>query len=76
MIQNVTTDVFAWDWLHDPNTMGKSDLIKMCMTLTGYIGGYAFFGPQQFESTYPQVTKAAASGQLFFAGEACSTTHA
>jgi len=54
-------DVFAWDWTHDPKTMGA----------------YAFFGPGEFvDGIYAQVCEPAAAGKLFFAGEATSSCHA
>jgi len=54
-------DVFAWDWTHDPNTMGA----------------YAFFGPGEFvDGVYAQICEPAAEGRLFFAGEATSSCHA
>ncbi|KAF9649823.1 hypothetical protein BDM02DRAFT_3094095 [Thelephora ganbajun] len=54
-------DYFAWDWLHDPLTMGAS----------------AFFGPGVYESTdiYSEMLLPAANGKLFFAGEATSACH-
>jgi len=54
-------DVFAWDWTHDPKTMGA----------------YAFFGPGEFvDGIYGQICLPAAGGKLFFAGEATSSCHA
>ncbi|KAG8738208.1 hypothetical protein FRC10_007144 [Ceratobasidium sp. 414] len=52
--------MYAFDWNHDPQTMGA----------------YAFFGPGQFSSLYPNMTRPAAQGRLHFAGEAISTCHA
>ncbi|KAF9645107.1 amine oxidase [Thelephora ganbajun] len=55
-------DYFAWDWLHDPLTMGA----------------FAFFGPGVYDSTdiYSEMLLPAANGKLFFAGEATSACHA
>jgi len=54
-------DVFAWDWTHNPNTMGA----------------YAFFGPGEFvDDIYAQICEPAAGGKLFIAGEATSSCHA
>jgi len=55
-------DYFAWDWLHDPLTMGA----------------FAFFGPGVYDSTdiYSEMLQPAARGKLFFAGEATSACHA
>jgi len=55
-------DYFAWDWLHDPLTMGA----------------FAFFGPGVYDGTdiYSQMLLPAAHGKLFFAGEATSACHA
>ncbi|KAG9080006.1 hypothetical protein FRC06_007194 [Ceratobasidium sp. 370] len=40
------------------------------------MGAYAFFGPGQFSSLYPSLTRPAAERRLHFAGEAISTCHA
>jgi hypothetical protein len=41
------------------------------------VGGFAFFGPQQFEDPiWVQMSEPACNGQLFFAGEASSACHA
>ncbi|KLO16478.1 hypothetical protein SCHPADRAFT_995057 [Schizopora paradoxa] len=50
----------AWDWYHDEYSSGA----------------FALFGPAQFSSMYPQVTRPAAGGRFHFAGEAASATHA
>ncbi|KAG9127559.1 hypothetical protein FRC07_012304 [Ceratobasidium sp. 392] len=52
--------MYAYDWNHNPRTMGA----------------YAFFGPGEFTSLYPNLTRPAAEGRLHFAGEAISTCHA
>jgi len=51
-------DYFAWDWTHDPLTMG----------------GYAFFGPGVYgnKNLYSALLEPVAKGKLFFAGEATS----
>jgi len=55
-------DYFAWDWLHDPLTMGA----------------FAFFGPGVYAANdvYSEMLMPAATGKLFFAGEATSACHA
>jgi len=55
-------DYFAWDWLHDPLTMGA----------------FAFFGPGVYSANdiYSEMLLPAANGKLFFAGEATSACHA
>ncbi|EPQ57024.1 amine oxidase [Gloeophyllum trabeum ATCC 11539] len=53
----------AYDWMHDPLTMGA----------------FAYFGPQQFnfmESVFNNLTKPICGGKLFIAGEATSSCHA
>jgi len=54
-------DYFAWDWNHDPLTMGA----------------FAFFGPGSYDATdvYSEMLQPAARGKLFFAGEATSACH-
>ncbi|KAG1747906.1 uncharacterized protein EDB91DRAFT_1235818 [Suillus paluster] len=53
-------DVFAWDWNHDPLTMGA----------------FAFFGPGDFQDLYTSLTVPNANKRLHIAGEAISTRHA
>jgi hypothetical protein len=50
----------AWNWHQDPNSMGA----------------FAAFGPTEFSTLYPYLTRPAAGGLLHFAGEATSTHHA
>ncbi|KAN0070833.1 hypothetical protein V8E54_010998 [Elaphomyces granulatus] len=50
----------AWNWYQDPNTMGA----------------YASFGPADFSTLYPYLTRPAGGGLLHFAGEAMSAHHA
>lgn len=54
-------EYFAWDWQHQPLTMGA----------------YAFFGPGVYDEggVYCEITQPAANGKLFFAGEATSSAH-
>ncbi|KAK6344407.1 hypothetical protein TWF696_008043 [Orbilia brochopaga] len=49
----------AWNWYQDPNTMGA----------------YAAFGPTDFSTLYPYLTRPAGLGLLHFAGEAISAHH-
>ncbi|KZS88538.1 FAD/NAD(P)-binding domain-containing protein [Sistotremastrum niveocremeum HHB9708] len=57
---NDGTNIFAWDWLHNPYTCGA----------------FALFGPGEFaDSIFTQINKPAANGKLFFAGEALSSCH-
>ncbi|KAG1742403.1 uncharacterized protein EDB91DRAFT_311129 [Suillus paluster] len=53
-------DMFAWDWNHDPLTMGAN----------------AFFGPGDFQELYTSLTVPNANKRLHIAGEAISTRHA
>ncbi|KIJ70595.1 hypothetical protein HYDPIDRAFT_164579 [Hydnomerulius pinastri MD-312] len=53
-------DMHAWDWNHDPLT----------------IGAFAFFGPGDFQDLYTSLTAPAADNRFHFAGEAMSTRHA
>lgn len=50
----------AWNWYQDPNTMGA----------------FAAFGPADFSTLYPYLTRPAGGGLLHFAGEAISAHHA
>ncbi|KAI0532529.1 hypothetical protein GGR58DRAFT_489917 [Xylaria digitata] len=50
----------AWNWHQDPNTMGA----------------FAAFGPADFSTLYPYLTRPAGGGLLHFAGEAMSAHHA
>ncbi|RYP64795.1 hypothetical protein DL770_009126 [Monosporascus sp. CRB-9-2] len=50
----------AWNWQQDPNTMGA----------------FADFGPAEFSTLYPYLTRPAGLGALQFAGEAMSAHHA
>ncbi|RPB09826.1 amine oxidase [Morchella conica CCBAS932] len=50
----------AFDWYHDPYTSGA----------------FALFGPGQFESLYPFLTRPTADSRLHFVGEASSGHHA
>jgi len=50
----------AWNWYQDPNTMGA----------------FAAFGPADFSTLYPYLTRPAGDGLLHFAGEAISAHHA
>ncbi|KAG0704662.1 hypothetical protein DFH29DRAFT_848626 [Suillus ampliporus] len=53
-------DIHAWDWNHNPLTMGA----------------FAFFGPGDFQDLYTSLTVPNANKRLHFAGEAISTRHA
>ncbi|KAG0694126.1 hypothetical protein DFH29DRAFT_859812 [Suillus ampliporus] len=53
-------DVFAWDWNHNPLTMGA----------------FAFFGPGDFQDLFTSLTVPNANKRLHIAGEAISTRHA
>ncbi|EUC54418.1 flavin containing amine oxidase [Rhizoctonia solani AG-3 Rhs1AP] len=58
-LQGQLEDMYPFDWTNNPNTKGA----------------YALFGPGQFESLLPNLTRSAARGRLYFAGEAISTCH-
>lgn len=53
-------DMYAWDWNHNPHTMGA----------------FAFFGPGDFQEFYQVMSMPATNKRLHFAGEALSTRHA
>ncbi|KAG2153891.1 hypothetical protein DEU56DRAFT_868461 [Suillus clintonianus] len=53
-------DMHAWDWNHNPLTMGA----------------FAFFGPGDFKDLYTALTVPNHNKRLHFAGEAISTRHA
>ena len=67
-LHNISLDVIrplyvthhAWNWHQDPNTMGA----------------FAAFGPAEFSTLYPYLSRPAGRGLLHFAGEATSTHHA
>ncbi|KAJ3510580.1 hypothetical protein NLJ89_g4592 [Agrocybe chaxingu] len=59
-LEKIFVDIHAWDWNHDPLTMGA----------------FAFFGPGNFEDMYTSLNRPAANGKLHFAGEALSVRHA
>ena len=50
----------SWAWSHDPYTSGA----------------FALFGPGQFASLYPYLTRPTADSKFYFAGEAASAHHA
>ncbi|KAG1873094.1 flavin-containing amine oxidoreductase-domain containing protein [Suillus subluteus] len=52
-------DMHAWDWSDDPFVMG----------------GFAFFGPGDFQDLYTSLTVPNANKRLHFAGEAISVRH-
>ncbi|KAF8801940.1 hypothetical protein BYT27DRAFT_7341708 [Phlegmacium glaucopus] len=52
-------DMHAFDWGHNPESMG----------------GFPLFGPGEFETLYTSMTVPAADGRLFFAGDAISVRH-
>ncbi|KAI0343917.1 amine oxidase [Trametopsis cervina] len=61
LVEDRERDCFAHDWSRDPYSMGS----------------YAEFGPSQYaDAIFTAMTQPAANGQLWFAGEALSTTHA
>ncbi|KAH9955575.1 hypothetical protein BC827DRAFT_1378989 [Russula dissimulans] len=55
-----TLDYRAFDWCHNPYTMG----------------GWAHFGPGKFGLLYPSIVHAAGYGRFHFAGEVASHHHA
>ncbi|KAI0308559.1 amine oxidase, partial [Amylostereum chailletii] len=69
----------AWAWYNYEHSAGMS--LTPCpesrfeITDIRIAGAFARFGPGQFQSLYPQVTKPV-NGTLHFAGEATSTHHA
>ena len=73
-------DYFAWDWNHDPLTMGSQiSLIAFKKLLTyNCLGAFALFGPGVYDSMdiYSEMLQPTAAGKLFFAGEATSACHA
>ncbi|KAI1181100.1 hypothetical protein F4777DRAFT_573174 [Nemania sp. FL0916] len=67
-LHNISYDVIAplymthhgWNWHQDPNAMGA----------------FAAFGPSDFSTLYPYLTRPAGRGLIHFAGEAISAHHA
>ncbi|KAF8475407.1 amine oxidase [Gautieria morchelliformis] len=59
-LKNKVKAFHEWNWYGDAFT----------------VGAWAAFGPGQFNTLYPEVTKPAAHGLLHFAGEATSVNHA
>ncbi|KDN36989.1 hypothetical protein RSAG8_10442, partial [Rhizoctonia solani AG-8 WAC10335] len=58
-IQAQYEEMYPFDWINNPNTQGA----------------YALFGPGQFSSLLPNLSRSAAAGRLYFAGETISTCH-
>ncbi|CAE6443259.1 hypothetical protein ACGC1H_005757 [Rhizoctonia solani] len=58
-IQAQYEEMYPFDWTNNPNTKGA----------------YALFGPGQFSSLLPNLSRSAAKGRLYFGGEAISTCH-
>ncbi|KAG8793838.1 hypothetical protein FRC12_001468 [Ceratobasidium sp. 428] len=52
-------DMYPFDWMHNPFSMGA----------------FGLFGPSQFKTVYPSLTRPAARGQMHFIGETFSTIH-
>lgn len=52
-------DYFAYDWYHNPFT----------------VGAYASYGPGDFKNLYPSISKPASDGYLHFGGEVASYHH-
>lgn len=79
---NPATDVHAWDWLHNPKTMGEwNSFVAFSVVYLTFIdlllGAYAFFGPGSFvDEIYAEICKPAAGMKLYIAGEATSSCHA
>lgn len=59
-LKSQVLEMHAFDWYNDPNTSGA----------------FTMFGPAQFENLYPYLTRPAAGGDFFIAGEAASAHHA
>jgi Flavin containing amine oxidoreductase len=59
-LQDQTLDYHAFDWYHNPHTMGA----------------YAHFAPGQFRTLYPGILHPAGYGRFHFAGEVASHHHA
>ncbi|KAG8721834.1 hypothetical protein FRC12_007073 [Ceratobasidium sp. 428] len=51
--------MWPFDWTHNPLSMGA----------------FGLFGPNQFKAVYPNLTRPAAEGQMYFIGETFSTIH-
>ncbi|KAI0398886.1 hypothetical protein F4802DRAFT_591631 [Xylaria palmicola] len=60
IIKSLYVTHYAWNWHQDPNSMGA----------------FAAFGPADFSTLYPYLTRPAGGGMLHFAGEAISAHHA
>ena len=71
-------DYYAWDWLHNPLTMGSSFFQWLFCFIIVFSGAFSFFGPGVYENgdVYSEIIQPAANGKLFFAGEAASACHA
>ena len=59
-LRGETLDYHAFDWYHNPYTMGA----------------FALFAPGQFGTFFPDIVQPAAYGGFHFAGEAASAHHA
>lgn len=59
-IKNSYTDHYAYEWGHDPHASGA----------------FAMFGPGQFATLYPYLTRPTADAKLHIVGEAASAHHA
>ena len=71
-------DYFAWDWLHDPLTMGSPFLSVAFLFLMVVSGAFRFFGPDVYGNgdVYSEILHPVANGKLFIAGEATGSCHA
>jgi Flavin containing amine oxidoreductase len=59
-LRDETLDYHAFDWYHNPFTMGA----------------YAHFSPGQFSTFFPDIVQPAGNGRFHFAGEVTSHHHA
>ena len=76
VLANLVEDYKIHEWSADDTIMGQSQCYKIFIIkrLTCYSGGGASFGPSQFRSLYPEITRPV-GGLLHFAGEATSVHH-
>ena len=75
---NQCEEMHAWDWNHDPLTLGESRLVLIWKPTVAHpaIGAFALFGPGDFQDLYTSLTVPNKNKRLHFAGEALSTRHA
>jgi len=59
-LRGETLDYHAFDWYHNPYTMGA----------------FAYFGPGKFSTFFDDIVHSAAHGRFHFAGEVASAHHA